>query len=210
MPLVIPVTLVDGTTAVAADVMENFDACAAKFTQGSGGISNADIASDAGIVGTKLADNTITTAKIAEEAVTDVKLANDPANPGLDSSRAVSGDHIKTLTETHLDRILPAASLGKDKLKITVATVVVSFGSLISGIRGSTPLTMDGGPYPVATWELVGAYFKNRGGSAGVNTTMITVSSSDIATNWAFDMTVYPGASGTLTGTAVAVFISRI
>src|SRR5690242_14024460 len=114
MPVVLPVNLTDGTTA-------HGPALAAKFTEGAGGIANSDIATAAAIVGTKLADRSIPGGKLILEAVTDAELASDSATPGSDSGRAVSGDHIKTLTDAQLARIFPAAGLSA--LRVAAAAI---------------------------------------------------------------------------------------
>lgn len=124
MPVVIPNIFVGGpgNKARAEEVNENFATLAGKF---DGGIVSADASDSAGFKGSQISTTPgerISTNNIEDEAITSDKLASDGASPGLDSGRAVSGDHIKTLTEAHLDRILPALGIGKDKVKITVQT----------------------------------------------------------------------------------------
>lgn len=62
------------------------------YTVLTGNIDTTNIKALAGILGTQLADNTISTIKIINNAITDAKLSSDVA---VDGNRAVGANHIK-------------------------------------------------------------------------------------------------------------------
>lgn len=212
MSLTIPFTFVAATKAKASEVNANFAAVAAKFTQGAGGILDEDISTSAAIKGTKISNtpgNAIPTDRLEAEAVTDAKLANDTANPGLDSGRAVSGDHIKALTEAHLDRILPLAGIGADRLKFTVHPVAFSFSALgainaavVTGVAANPTIS-----FPKATYDLVGLFIKNQ---TVTTATVLTPIANDVAANWAGSIQALNaldnGGAETAAGSLVYVF----
>lgn len=89
--------------ASADQLNQNFADVVAKFTEGSGGIADGDIASSAAISGLKMSTvsgKQIPTGAIANAAITDAKLASDSASPGTDANRAVGTDAIKNKAVT--------------------------------------------------------------------------------------------------------------
>lgn len=100
MPLIVPYTFVADTDALAAEMNANMDAVVAMFTEGAGGISDADISSTAAISGLKLSNTVgkqVPTDRIADAAITDAKLSSSSS---VDANRAVGTDHIKALAVT--------------------------------------------------------------------------------------------------------------
>lgn len=211
MPVVIPHTFVGGpgNKAKASEVNENFQALAAKF---DAGIASADAAVNAGFKGSQLSTTPgerVGTANLENESVNDGKLAFDIDIPGLDSGRAVSGDHIKTLTAAHLARILPdspLAGIGSNKLKVTFATAAISL-SMFGGIPQSVLLTLSA-TFPKATYQCWGGFVLNIGGGAQA-TVVSMIHVSDSATNWAAAINAVSPATGSFTGTAVVIFTQK-
>jgi hypothetical protein len=219
MPLVIPFTFVGGpgNKAKASEVNANFAAVAAKFSEGAGGILDGDISTSAAIKGTKISTTAglrIPTAAIEDEAVTDAKLANDAASPGSDAGRAVSGDHIKTLTAAQVGRILP--DLGKDNLKLTVHEVAFSFSVAGTGAPDGTAVALTQSVLPpsvafaTATYDLIGLYIK----SPSVLGTLRQASRPHAGVsgaNWtgAIDVLTGQQAADTFSGTLVYVFLNK-
>lgn len=101
MPLSIPHTFAADTDALASDVNDVNAAIAAKFSETAGvGIGDGDVASDAGISGSKLSNVTgkqIPTDRLADDAVTAAKLADSAS---VDANRAVTTNHIRDAAVT--------------------------------------------------------------------------------------------------------------
>lgn len=100
MPVTLPNALTDGTTAYGSQTRANDDALAAKFTEGAGGIADADIAAAAAIKGSKIsnvAGSRIPADRIEDDAVTADKLRDDATT---DANRAVTTNHIRDLAVT--------------------------------------------------------------------------------------------------------------
>lgn len=97
MSVSIPFSFTAGTKARASEVNQNFQAVAAKFTEGAGGIADADISTTAGIKGSKLssvAGNRITQAQLEDDAV-DLRVLKDDATGGSPNAAVNSANHIK-------------------------------------------------------------------------------------------------------------------
>lgn len=145
MPVTLPYSFAPETEADANHVMADLLALAAMF----GNITNADISGTANIDGNKMsqtAGQRIPALAIADDAVTDRSLADDAGSPGSDTNRAVSGNHIKALTNAQVARILPASSgsppsagIGVDKLALVVHDRA---GSAITVAAGLTTYNM--------------------------------------------------------------------
>jgi hypothetical protein len=210
----IPFRFTPDTIADADQVNADFDAVAAKF----GLIVDGDCAPAMDLDGNKLSSTPakqVPEVKLGTKAVSARVLANDSADPGSDASRAVSGDHIKTLTVAALARFLPAlgitgsklaaATLGLDKLKVTVHTV--AFGPVSpSADNYATAVVTPSVSFPKATYELIALYAKN--------VTIVgsgTLHANDSGANWAgLAAVAAPGTGpGSFSGTAVFVFLSR-
>ena len=134
MPVSLPQPLTDGTTAFGSHVKANDDTLAAKFSEGSGGIADADISTAAAIKGTKLssvAGSRIPFDRIEDDAITADKLRDDAVT---DSNRAVTTNHIR---------------LGAiDKTKLTTATgsrVTRDRTEIILQERSWGPIAVPGG-----------------------------------------------------------------
>lgn len=207
MSLTIPFTFVAATKAKASEVNANFAAVAAKFSEGAGGILDEDVSTTAAIKGTKLSNtpgNRIPTDRLEDEAVTDVKLANDVVDPGLDSGRAVSGDHIKALTAAQLARFLPntpLAGIGSNKIKFTFHEVPLSFTATGSGQPSGDAVAITNQAanptlaFAVATYALVGLYIKDPVYAGG--TILMSADATGSGTNWAgFVRALNSGTSG--------------
>jgi hypothetical protein len=219
MSLVIPYTFVGGpgNKARAAEVNANFAAVAAKFTEAAGGISDADIATTAAIKGSKLSTtpgNRIPTAAIEDEAVTDVKLNNDTAIPGVDSGRAVGGEHIKLLTAAQMARFLPdtpSAGIGSNKLKLSFDATAFSFSAAGTGGSGIPALTISArnptGTFPKATYDLIAVFIKDP----GATNVLMEACPDDSGVNWAGNIRAIACSNGSLTasGTLVYVFAQK-
>lgn len=128
MSLAIPYSFIGGVgnKARASEVNANFQAVAAKFTEGVGGIADGDISSIAAIKGTKLsnvAGNRVPTDRIEDNAVDATKLRSD-ATAGSPSAGVGSASNIK-------DRIITAVKIAAGvltagELKITTVTQAIS------------------------------------------------------------------------------------
>lgn len=205
MPVVIPNVFVGGpgNKAKASEVNANFDALAAKF---DAGIVNADVAVGAAIDADKLADASIATAKLESEAVTDAKLASDAIFPGADSGRAVSGPHIKSLLEADLDRILPAAGIGKDKLKLTVQTAGFSItGTPLSNTTTFANLGALGTPVPTASAIILAMYFQNITVTNGGDLKSVWLERITTGANYQVRVYISSSDSAQVTGNVIVV-----
>lgn len=214
MPVTIPFIFVGGpgNKAKASEVNANFAALVAKFAPG---ITAADIASGAGIRGSGATNQLsvvpgerVGTLSIEDEAITELKLASD-AGAGSDALRAVSGDHIKSVTEAHLDRIIPAAAFGKDKLKITDQAVAFSITG-VGAVDSTTFVNLAalGIPVPTATAIIIGMYFQNITITTGSLLKGLMI--ERIVTGANYQVRVYISSSGgaTVTGNVIVVSMS--
>lgn len=227
MNLVIPVTFASGTKAKAAEVNANFAAVATII---NGGLGNANFSSAVGqaLDANKLsavAGQRITTAKMENNAVDARVLLSDTASPGSDALRAVSGDHVRTLTLAQVLRIIPAssitngmlagplgalitaASLGEDKLKITAHSVAVGLSVAVANTYGNAAANPSVN-FPSATYDLLGIIMKKASGTNLV----ASVGASNAGTNWTgiIEGVTGVGGAGTWSGTAIFMFISKI
>lgn len=121
MSVSIPYTFVGGAgnKARAAEVNANFQAIAAKFTEGAGGITDGDISTVAGIRAVKLstvAGNRITQAQLEDDAV-DLRVLKDDASAGSPNAAVNNASHIKDGIITGVK--LVAATLALDRLKVS-------------------------------------------------------------------------------------------
>lgn len=206
MPVALPHALTDGTTAYGSQVRANDNALAAKFTEGAGGIADADVASGAAIKGTKLsnvAGNRVPTDRIEDDAITDAKLRDDAA---VDANRAVTTNHIRdqavtkgkvavsTLTHSQLQMLVQVTAFGPHSPGGTVgsvtATIEVSganyvvrlYGTLVGG-GAAWDLVVNPSPaIPTATRSPLAIYLQSVTGigstavSGGINITHIAIS----------------------------------
>lgn len=135
MSVTIPFVFVGGAgnKARASDVNANFSALAAKFTEGAGGIANADISSTAGIKAIKLSTtpgDRITQAQLDDDAV-DQRVLRDDITAGAPNAAVNTAAHIKDAIITNL-KIVPGA-IAADRLKITEVTQAFSFPATGTG-----------------------------------------------------------------------------
>jgi len=136
----IPFTFIGGTgnKARANEVNANFQAIAAKFTEGVGGIADADIYTGAGIRGSKLSSvpgNRITQAQMDDDAV-DLRVLKDDATAGAPNAAVNTAAHIKDAIITNAK--LVDSTIKKGKLNLASTTVLIT--GLTSGARSSTSM----------------------------------------------------------------------
>lgn len=139
MSLAIPYSFIGGVgnKARASEVNANFQAVAAKFTEGVGGIADGDISSIAAIKGTKLsnvAGNRVPTDRIEDNAVDATKLRSD-ATAGSPSAGVGSASNIKDGIITNIK--LAPGTIAKDRLKLTEVTQVFSGLTMLPGAGAS-------------------------------------------------------------------------
>ena len=150
MSLSIPYTFIGGpgNKARAAEVNANFLAVASKFTEGVGGISDADCSIAMGLKGSKLSNvpgNRVPTDRIEDDAIDKNKLRDD-ATAGAPNAAVNTAEHIK-------DRIVTGSkvvirTLSRAELKATVSSyvmsgVLTSSGAYLLG-SGFTPAIPNG------------------------------------------------------------------
>lgn len=145
MSLNIPNTFIGGVgqKARASEVNANFQAVAAKFTEGAGGIADGDISAVAGIKGTKIsnvAGNRIPTDRIEDDAIDQTKLRDD-ATAGSPNAAVNTANHIRDGIITAL-KIL-AGSLSGQQLKVT--TVTQAFSVVVAGSNQARGFTITPG-----------------------------------------------------------------
>lgn len=124
MSVSIPFTMVAGAKAKASEINACLQAIANKFTEGAGGITNADVSAAAGIYGTKLSNvpgTRIPFDRIEDDAVDKDKLKDDSA-PGAPAAAVNNSNHIK-------DGIITSAKLVDN----TIANVKLLDASVLSG-----------------------------------------------------------------------------
>lgn len=126
MSLSIPFSFVGGpgNKAKASQVNANFQAIAAKFTEGAGGIADSDISSSAAIKGSKLsslAGNRVPTDRIEDDAIDKDKLRDD-TSAGSPTAAVNTSSHIK-------DGIITSAKLVDN----TIASAKMLDAALLSG-----------------------------------------------------------------------------
>lgn len=144
MSVVIPYTFVGGVgnKARAAEVNADFNALAAKFTEGAGGIGDGDVSSTAGIRGSKLSSvpgNRITQAQMDDGSVDQRVLKSDAT--ALSPNAAVNtANHIKDAIITNAK--LVDATVKKGKLALASVTISVGAGpgtvNIDTGLVSST------------------------------------------------------------------------
>lgn len=126
MSVTIPYTFVGGAgnKARASEVNANFTAVAAKFSEGAGGIADADIATIAGIRAIKLSTtigSRITQAQLEDNAVTFRALLSE-ASPSTNAA-VNTANHIKDGIITGAK--LVAATIAKDRLKLANFVITI-------------------------------------------------------------------------------------
>lgn len=153
-----------GTRARAAEVNRNFQDIAGKFTEGMGGISNADIASGAGIVRDKLssiAGSRITQAQMDDDAV-DSRVLKDDIGMGAPGAAVGTAAHIKDgiitsaklVDNTIANAKLLNATILRGKLKVSTVDVVVP---VISGLPHFATVSLgvlSANVFPVAAYSI--------------------------------------------------------
>jgi len=220
MPLVITNEFVDGTTAQAAEVNQNFQDVVAKF---NAAIVDADISAIAGIKGTKLsssAPDQVPTAAIADLAITTPKIGPLAVTTAKIGPLAVTTAEIALLAVGSPQMLVGAAAanliggngvITGTMLKITLATAAISLSGV--GINPVTQTLTLSGTFPKATYDCYGAYIKNPAGVAyTTDGAVATLYPVDSGTDWALKISAHSGNSGAgapLTGTAVVVFVSK-
>lgn len=116
MPVSLPYTLSDGTTAYGSEVKADLDALANKFSSGPDGIKNADISDDAFIAGYKISPTSPIqgggvpgTTRIAKDAITVYELRQDE---NVSGNRAVHRNHIQdaAVSANRIDMASPTYS----------------------------------------------------------------------------------------------------
>jgi len=149
MSLSIPYTFIGGpgNKAKASQVNANFQACAGKFTEGSGGIGNEDIRTNAGIVGTKL--SSIPGLRIPndrfDDDTVDARVLRDDA--AVDGNRSVTTNHLRDGCVTPAK--LAAAAIVSGKLKLNIfdyplgsVSPALSFNQGITGLTATTGIPL--------------------------------------------------------------------
>ena len=215
MPVVLPGVIANGDLEDADVLMAYILALAAKF---DASITAADISNGAAIRGggtsrqlSTAAGERVDNAALENEAVDDRVLAFDAASPGADAGRAVSGDHITTLTAAQLARILPAmplAGIGLDKLKLTVHSVAFATASIAAGFYNFALVTPTIA-FPKATYQLVGLTIRNET-RTGSGNFIAAATSDDTGTNWVARVRASNDTSaGVVSGTLDFVFLSK-
>lgn len=207
----IPYSFTAETPALADQVNADFAAVQAKF---NAGIVDGDLAAGADIDGNKLSQTSgkqIPTAALQNNAVDEFKLKFDSINPGQDALRAVSGDHIKSLTTAALTRFLPtgaavntttATGIPESKLALVVDTK--AFGPM--AVLNTAMVVSPTGTYPVATYDIIGLFFSGFSITAGNAVNPLCATNT---TNWS---SFFQGlfASGTVSGTVTFIFMRKV
>lgn len=219
----IPYTFVANTKALASQVNANNAAIQAVL---NGALSDVNFATDADLDANKFSSSPgkrVANAKMETNAVDARVLANDTGSPGSDSLRAVSGDHIKTLTVAHVARILPAScitnsmligplaslltnnSIASEKLKLTLHAVAFS-GTPLSAASVGSFAANPSSTFAVASYDLIGLFVKNP-----TYTNVVACPTATDTTNWGATIrwanpTASSGAAG---GTLVFAFLSK-
>jgi hypothetical protein len=161
MPVPIPFTFVGGpgNKAKASEVNANFQALAAKFTEGPGGIGNADVAAAAGIYGSKLSNvpgNRIPNPRFEDDSI-DARVLRDDAT--VDANRSVNTNHLRDSAVTAPKIGTAAVVNGKIKFNefSQLASTLYGISSQASGVRvASTGLDK-------TTLRVVDAYIQTSG-----------------------------------------------
>lgn len=196
MPVSIPFTFVGGVgnKAKASEVNANFQALAAKFTEGSGGISDGDIYSFADINAHKLSSSPgkrLIASKFEPGAVDATALKSD-ATAGSPAAAVGTSNHIKDAIVT------------KNKLKIRYEEQFLSWNLIAPGIIKDMTTS-----FPNTTDFFVGCYLEYPTSlvPSGVTNTSITrrwlLRSHDIVhinptTSWVWVQIVNTHASVTI------------
>lgn len=219
MPIVMPYTILAGQYVQSGPVRANFQAIADKF---NAGIVNADIApaNTANIDGTKLADNTTPGSKIvsggigalqlAAGAVGNVALADSTgASDGVTAAKIATGavTSAKLAAGAALAN-LAAASIGSDKLKLTFHAV--TFTNLIAISLNLSTLTVNPTlTFAKASYDLVGVFVKTISGTASAGA-VFSVIPNDSGANWAGTLFGWCTITGSISGSVVYVFSSKV
>lgn len=119
MSLSIPYVFIGGpgNKAYATQVNANFQAVAAKFTEGAGGIGDGDISTTAGIKASKLsavAGTRVTASQLEDDAV-DLRVLKDDATAGSPNAAVNTANHIKDAIITNAKLVVN--TIAKDRLK---------------------------------------------------------------------------------------------
>lgn len=137
MSVSIPFSFTAGTKARASEVNQDFQAVAAKFTEGAGGIGDSDISTTAGIKGSKLssvAGNRITQAQMDDDAV-DLRILKDDATAGSPNAAVNNTNHIKDAIVTNaklVDATIKKGKLNLASVLITTISMPPNSGSIIT------------------------------------------------------------------------------
>lgn len=166
MSVTIPYSFVGGTKARAAEVNSDFQAIAAKFTEGAGGIGDADISTTAGIKGSKLSSvpgNRITQAQMDDDAV-DSRVLKDDGTAGSPNAAVGSANHIKDAIITNAKLVDGTIKKGKANLTSVTVTIPVLANQGIADV--STGLTSSA-HLPI--------FFHSEASGVGATTTVVTL-----------------------------------
>lgn len=151
MSVVIPNTFAATTVARASEVNANFQALAAKFTEGAGGIKDEDISTAAGIKRTKLSTvvgNRITEAQLEDDAV-DLRVLKDDATPGAPNAAVNNANHIKDAIITNAKMV--AGTLKKGSLALASVLVAIPAHSSPFELNKTTDSTLlSSSAFPIA------------------------------------------------------------
>lgn len=171
MSVSIPYTFTGGTKARANEVNANFQAIAAKFTEGAGGIKNEDIAAGAGIVSgpspglsklSTVAGSRITQIQMDDDAV-DSRVLKDDATGGSPNAAVGNTNHIK-------DGIITNAKLVDNTIKrgkLNLASALVA----IPGIAGNSFATVNTGL--LSTTAFIVVFYAEGAGATDANARVI-------------------------------------
>lgn len=200
MSLAIPYTFIGGVgnKARASEVNANFQAVAAKFTEGAGGIADGDISTAAAIKGTKLsnvAGNRVPTDRLEDDAVDKDKLRDD-ATAGAPNAAVNSAAHIKDGIITKA-KVL-AATLTKAQMQVTEVTQAFSVSTLAANTARIVTVT----PTTPPVLPVMGAMMPVSLTVEGVNAnTEVVASLRDAAGVTVYSLSVCSASPQTCTGT---------
>lgn len=149
-----------GKKAFASQVNANFDFLGGVFTEGAGGIGDADISANAGIKGTKLSN--VPGSRLPndrfEDDVVDARVLKDDAS--VDANRAVTTNHIR-------DAAVTAAKLGTNAV-VNAKIKFAEFSAAAATLFGTATLGANSTRYASTaldktTLRIVGVYIESAG-----------------------------------------------
>jgi len=215
MPVTLPFDLASPAQREikASELMSNYNALVNKF---SAAIVDADVSTVANISGTKLASRSVTGDRIVLAGVSQNELGASSVGTAQIIDANVTTVKIADSNVTAA-KIL-AASIAKDRLKLTVHEVAFS-NTLFVDLQGTIALGVGlqaANPsvaFPKASNALIGWYIKNITITGGTSPTGVaTLLTDDSGANWAgtvrYILQSNSGATLTISGTVGYLFLS--